>query len=133
MLISLSTAHDMCLCQTHANFISLTNALLQPYNRQWSVENAVCRFEEGCNLNQCETCKDDTKLKEALQGKQESGDKIEVSRWQKATAAQIAKLHWPNDGSHWLQLALACQQWANEVYRLVYQTGLPMSCHRVAS
>ena len=75
----------MCLCQTHANFISLTNALLPPYNRQWSVENAVCLFEEGCNLNQCETCKDDTKLKEALQGKQESGDEVGVSRWQKAT------------------------------------------------
>ena len=29
-------------------------------------------------------------------------------------ASQIAKLHWPNDGSHWLQLALACQQWANQ-------------------
>ena len=36
-------------------------------------------------LNQCATCKDGTKLKEALQGKQESGDEVEVSRWQKAT------------------------------------------------
>ena len=36
-------------------------------------------------LNQCATCKDSTKLKEALQGKQESGDEVEVSRWQKAT------------------------------------------------
>ena len=26
-LLSRSTARDMCLCQTHANFISLTNAL----------------------------------------------------------------------------------------------------------
>ena len=45
---------------------------------------------------------------------------------------QIAKLHWPNDGSHWLQLALACQQWANEVYQLAYQdwltNELPLSC-----
>ena len=69
-------ARDMCLCQTHANFISLTNALLPTYNRQWSVENADCRFEEGCMLNQCATCKDGTKLKEALQGKQESGAKL---------------------------------------------------------
>ena len=46
---------------------------------------------------------------------------------------QIAKLHWPNDGSHWLHLAVACQQWANEVYWLASHTGLPMSCHRVAS
>ena len=84
-LLSRSTARDMCLCQTHANFISLTNALLPTYNRQWSVENADCRFEEGCMLNQCATCKDGTKLKEALQGKQESGDEVEVSRWQKAT------------------------------------------------
>ena len=66
----------MCLCQTHENFISLTNALLPPYNRQWSVENADCRFEEGCLLNQCATSKDSTKLKEALQGKQESGAKL---------------------------------------------------------
>ena len=44
-------------------------------------------------------------------------------------SAQIAKLHWPNDGSHWLHLALACQQWANEVYWLASHTGLPMSCH----
>ena len=36
-------------------------------------------------LNQCATCKDSTKLKESLQGKQESGDEVEVSRWQKAT------------------------------------------------
>ena len=36
-------------------------------------------------LNQCATYKDGTKLKEALQGKQESGDEVEVSRWQKAT------------------------------------------------
>ena len=36
-------------------------------------------------LNQCATWKDSTKLKEALQGKQESGDEVEVSRWQKAT------------------------------------------------
>ena len=84
-LLSRSTARDMCLCQTHANFISLTNALLPTYNRQWSGENAYCRFEEGCMLNQCATCKDGTKLKEALQGKQESGDEVEVSRWQKAT------------------------------------------------
>ena len=84
-LLSRSTARDMCLCQTHANFISLTNALLPTYNRQWSVENADCRFEEGCMLNQCATCKEGTKLKEALQGKQESGDEVEVSRWQKAT------------------------------------------------
>ena len=74
----------LCHCQTHANFISLTNALLPTYNRQWSVENADCQFEEGCLLNQCATCKDGTKLKEALQGKQESGDEVEVSRWQKA-------------------------------------------------
>ena len=26
--------------------------------------------------------------------------------------------------AQWLQLALACQQWANEVYRLVYQTDV---------
>ena len=51
VLLSRSTAHDMCLCQTHANFISLTTALLLSYNRQWSVENAVCRFEEGCMLS----------------------------------------------------------------------------------
>ena len=81
VLLSRSMAHDMCLCQTHANFISLTNALLPPYNRQWIVENAVCRFGEGCKLNQCETCKDGTKLKEArLQRKEESGDEVEVSR-----------------------------------------------------
>ena len=72
-----------CVCVRH--IISLTNALLPPYNRQWIVENAVCRFEEGCTLNQVATCKDGTKLKEALQGKQESGDEVEVSRWQKAT------------------------------------------------
>ena len=36
-------------------------------------------------LNQCATCKDGTKLKEALQGKQESGDEVEMSRWRKAT------------------------------------------------
>ena len=78
-LLSRSTARDMCLCQTHANFISLTNVLLPPYNRQRSVENADCRFVEGCMLNQC-ACKDGTKLKEALQGKQESGDEVEVSR-----------------------------------------------------
>ena len=47
--------------------------------------------------------------------------------------SQIAKLHWPNDGSNWLHLALACQQWTNEVYWLASHTGLPMSCHRVAS
>ena len=85
VLLSRRTARDMCLCQTHANFISLTNALLPTYNRQWSVENADCRFEEGCMLNQCATCKDGTQLKEALQGKQVSGDEVEVSRWQKAT------------------------------------------------
>ncbi len=77
VLLSRSTPHDdMCSCQTHENFISLTNALLPPYNRQWIVENSVCRFEEGCMLNQCATCKD---------GKQDSGDEVEVSRWQKAT------------------------------------------------
>ena len=63
VLLSRSTPLDTCLCQTHENFISLTNALLPLYNRQWSVENAVCRFEE---LNQCVTCKDGTKFKEAL-------------------------------------------------------------------
>ena len=52
VLLSRSTARDMCLCQTHyANFTSLTNALLPPYNRRWSVENADCRFEEGCMLS----------------------------------------------------------------------------------
>ena len=52
VLLSRSTPHDdMCSCQTHEDFISLTNALLPPYNRQWIVENAVCRFEEGCMLN----------------------------------------------------------------------------------
>ena len=61
--VSRSTPHYMCLCQTHENFISLTNALLPPYNRQWIVENVVCRFEEGCMLNQCATCKDGTQLK----------------------------------------------------------------------
>ena len=81
-----TTWHMTCVCvKTRENFISLTNALLPTYNRQWSVENADCRFEEGCMLNQCATCKDGTKLKEALQGKQESGDEVEVSRWQKAT------------------------------------------------
>ena len=50
----------------YENLISLTKALLPPYNRQWIVENAVCRFEEGCMLNQYATCKDGTKLKEAL-------------------------------------------------------------------
>ena len=82
LLLSRST--DMtCVCVRH--IISLTNALQPPYNRQWIVENAVCRFEEGCKLNQVATCKDGTKLKEALQGKQEYGDEVEVSRWQKAT------------------------------------------------
>ena len=67
VLLSRSTPHDdMCSCQTHENFISLTKALLPPYNRQWIVENLVCRFEEGCMLNQCATCKDGTQLKEAL-------------------------------------------------------------------
>ena len=67
VLLSRSMPHDdMCSCQTHENFISLTKALLPPYNRQWIVENAVCRFEEGSMLNQCATCKDGTKLKEAL-------------------------------------------------------------------
>ena len=41
--------------------------------------------KDACSINQCATCKDSTKLKEALQGKQESGDEVEVSRWQKAT------------------------------------------------
>ena len=36
-------------------------------------------------LNQCATCKDGPMLKGALQGKQESGDEVEVSRWRKAT------------------------------------------------
>ena len=77
VLLSRSTPHDdMSSCQTHENFISLTKALLPPYNWQWIVENSVCRFEEGCMLNQCATCKD---------GKQDSGDEVEVSRWQKAT------------------------------------------------
>ena len=87
MCFSAAVRRVTCVCVRHiyANFISLTNALLPPYNRQWTVENADCRFEEGCMLNQCATCKDSTKLKEALQGKQESGDEVEVSRWQKAT------------------------------------------------
>ena len=42
-------------------------------------------------LNQCATCKYGTKLKEALPGKQESGDKVEVSRWQKATDDERVK------------------------------------------
>ena len=47
VLLSRSTPHDdMCSCQTHENFISLTKPLLPPYNRQWIVENSVCRFEE---------------------------------------------------------------------------------------
>ena len=44
VLLSRSTPHDMCLCQTHEKFISLTNALLPAYNQQWIVENAVCQW-----------------------------------------------------------------------------------------
>ena len=65
MCFSAAVRRMTCLCQTHENFISLTNTLLPPYNRQWIVENAVCRFEEGCMLKQCAACKDD---------KQDSGD-----------------------------------------------------------
>ena len=75
----------MCLCQTHENFISLVNALFPPYNQQWIVENAVCQFVEGCMLSRCTTCKDGTQLKEAIQGKQESDDEVEVFWWQKVT------------------------------------------------
>ena len=69
MCFSAAVRHMMtCVHVRHMyeNFISLTKALLPPYNRQWIVENAVCRFEEGCMLNQCATCKGGTKLKEAL-------------------------------------------------------------------
>ena len=58
VLLSRSTPHDdMCSCQTHENFISLTKALLPPYNQQWIVENAVCQFEEGSMLNQWQLAK----------------------------------------------------------------------------
>ena len=67
VLLSRSTPHDMCLCQTHENFISLANTLLLPYNLQWIVENAVCQFDEGCMLSGCTTCKDGTKLNDAIQ------------------------------------------------------------------
>ena len=36
-------------------------------------------------LNQCATCKDGTKLKEALCKESNTGDEVEMSRWQKAT------------------------------------------------
>ena len=78
VLVSHSTPHDMCLSQTHENFIRLANALLPPYNQQWIVENAVCQFDERCMLSRCTTCKDGNKLKEAIQGKQ-------VFRCQKVT------------------------------------------------
>ena len=32
VLLSRSTPHDMCLCQTHENFIRLANALLPSYS-----------------------------------------------------------------------------------------------------
>ena len=64
--VGFSTFCNLCPVNVLENFISLTKALLPQYNRQWIVENAVCRFEEGCMLNQCASCKDGTKLKEAL-------------------------------------------------------------------
>ena len=86
VFVSHSTPHDMCLCQTHENFISLANALLPPpYNQQWIDENAVCQFDEGCMLSHCTTCKDGTKLKEAIQGKQKSDHEVEMFQWQKVT------------------------------------------------
>ena len=36
-------------------------------------------------LSRCTTCKDGTKLKEAIQGKQESDDEVEMFQWQKVT------------------------------------------------
>ena len=45
----------------------------------------MCQFVEGCMLSRCTTCKDGTKLKEAIQGQQESDDEVEVFRWQKVT------------------------------------------------
>ena len=54
VLLSRSTSHDMCLCQTHENFISLAKALLPSYNQQWIVENAVCQFDEHVLSPSCE-------------------------------------------------------------------------------
>ena len=48
--------------------------------------------KDACSINQCATCKDSTKLKEAQQGKQESGDEVEVSGWQKATDDRLKKI-----------------------------------------
>ena len=50
------------------------------------------QFDEGCMLSHYTTCKDGTKLKEAIQGKQESDDEVEMFQWQVTVDDRLKKV-----------------------------------------